>query len=287
MPTLVLSLITMLAGCVAVQDEQPVVEQRDAPVVDQPDAPIAINTADDLLFALEDADAQIRALRADIRYTREFAIAGDVQVRDGQLVFASDPGRANRRFAIEFTRLIVGSRVDDEVKIIVFNGTWFVEKIPGDKQFFKRQVVPPGETFDPLKIGQGPFPIPIGQRRADILREYDAELLDSADGLDDENLIDFAGDAYQLRLTPIEVLADDAEFEEIRLWYSRDTLLPRLARTVASDGDIATVMLIGVALNNEADIDESVFSVESPAQDAGWDIDIRPWRAPAGAGSRP
>jgi len=278
----------MLAGLFAVQAEQPVDGTDDTvvvePVVDE--APGEIANADDLLFALEDADDDLRTLRATIRYTREFAIAGDVQIRDGKLMFASDADRANRRFAIEFSRLYVGDRVEDEVKHIVFNGTWFVEKIPADKQFFKRQVVPPGETFDPLKIGQGPFPIPIGQRRADILREYDAELLEASDGLDDANLIANAADTYQLRLTPIEELADDAEFEEVRLWYSRDTLLPRLARTVAADGDIATVMLIGVAINDEAEIDESVFSVESPPQDAGWDVDIRPWRSTKAGNNR-
>src|SRR5262245_30412700 len=50
-----------------------------------PAVPGRINTADDLLLALENADADLRSLSADLRYDRTFEIAGDRQVREGKL----------------------------------------------------------------------------------------------------------------------------------------------------------------------------------------------------------
>ena len=40
-------------------------------------------------------------------------------------------------------------------------GEWFVEKLGNDKQMFKRAIIAPGEKIDPLRIGEGPFPLPI------------------------------------------------------------------------------------------------------------------------------
>jgi len=248
----------------------------------KPIAPPAgvISNTDDLLRALETSGDDLRALSAQLRYTRDFAIAGDRQIRVGRLLFVSGPQRTGRKFSIEFTKLFVGQRVSDEVKVFIFDGSWLVEKWPGEKRFVKRRVVRPGEEFDPLKIGEGPFPIPIGQRRADILREYDAELLPPADGLEDPALVKFVGDAWQLKLTPRAELADDAEFVEVRLWYTRDGLLPRMARTEAPDGDVSTVQLVNVKLNGEAEVGEADFDVRTPAPGSGWDVDVREWREP-------
>ena len=76
-----------------------------------------------------------------------------------------------------FDTLIVADRRESIGQHYAFDGQWVVEKTPADKQFTKRQVVPPGEDFDPLRIGEGPFPVPVGQRKADILDRFDAEIL--------------------------------------------------------------------------------------------------------------
>ncbi|MEM9064411.1 MAG: hypothetical protein AAGB51_02855 [Planctomycetota bacterium] len=262
-----------------------------AVLVGQPAAAQEITNAEELLDQLETADGDLVSLTARIRYTRLFALAGDRQVRDGTLSFATldadGDGDEERVFAIRFEHLVVGNRVESELKDYVFDGSWLVERLPGDKLFSKRQIAPPGSEVDPLKIGEGPLPIPIGQKKADILQRFDAELLpaefwsEADPGLPSPQLTEFvSADAgtYQLRLLPKAGTEDATEFTEVRLWYSRDTLLPKLAITTDFDGDESFVQLQNVRINSEAPVETEVFSVEPPPVAEGWDVQIDPWR---------
>lgn len=270
------------------------------------DAPF--NTVDDLLTALEQANADLHSLVANIGYTREYAIAGDVQVRYGKVVYeavptpppitpmptATDTPPADttasdttphdatvRRFAVHFDTLVVSDRVQDDKQSYIFDGQWLVEKWPADRQFIKRQVVRPGETFDPLRLGQGPFPVPINQRRSDILARFEAELLPATADLEEPSLTAFVAGSAQLRLVPRPGTDESDQFEEVRLWYrpaEDGLLLPLLARTLDLDGDVSTVQLLNVETN--IPIDPALLDTTTPGPDEGWDVDIQPWRQP-------
>lgn len=254
--------------------------------------------ADELLNALEHADADLRSLSAQIRYDRTFELQGDRQTRTGRLVFDAgrddappagsgiQPREPRRKFGILFDTLKVGDRLEQNPQHFIFDGEWLIEKEPAHKQAQKRQVVPPGEKFDPLRIGEGPFPIPIGQKRDDILSRYNAELVPMDDGIaEDPDLVAFAsrlGTAWQLRLVPLPERAATDEFQEVRLWYigeGKDRLLPRMARTVSRGGDVSVVQLINVEKN--APIDPALLDTTTPE---GWDVQVTHWREPA-AGS--
>jgi hypothetical protein len=260
----------------------------------QPETPaVEFANADELLTALETADRGLHRLSAGVEYTKVFQPDGDMHVRIGSLFFTAEASKdgpeapPHRRFAVDFTEFYRGDRKEEDEQIYAFDGQWLMEKHPDQKSFHLRQVVGPGETFDPLKIGQGPFPLPIGQKKADILAEYDATLLPAADGLvleDPENapqadrkraevLTKFVEGCWQVRLTPKAGLDAAADFSEVRLWYSRGEdrmLLPRMARTVAAtdspevQGDIGIVRLIKVKVNEKAEIRPEVFDVKPP-----------------------
>ncbi|MEM7623045.1 MAG: hypothetical protein AAF235_07550 [Planctomycetota bacterium] len=258
----------------------------------------------DLLDELETADSGLERLIARISYTRTFAIQGDTQLRRGTLFYereapAVGPGAAEkgdagankpvptRRFAIRFDELVVGGRSEQLEQMYVFDGEWVVEKVPADRQFTKRQVVPPGETFDPLRIGEGPFPVPLGQRKADILSRFIASEPDSADGIPPA----FEGFAIdkklrQLRLVPRQGSAESASFDEIRVWYREielpsggTTLLPQIARTIEPTGDESLVILLDLDPNGAPLGD--VFDTTTPPRDEAWNVHIQPWRGSA------
>jgi len=280
-------------------------------------------TADAMLDALERAGENLVSLTADIKYDKTSELQGDRQVRLGKLFYVSGLARAGengqrpiapngddpirergRRFAIRFNeQWLDGARRDEEMTYI-FDGEWLVEKLPQEKPplFLKRQVVPPGESFDPLRIGEGPFPVPIGQRKADILQRYVAELLPPGAGLEagpeadaqerkeaERANLDVAG-SHQLRLTPRPERAAEDDFTEIRLWYREDAggvLLPRMARTISKGGDTTTVLLINTEVqvrggpeNLAAAVPESQLDVTAPAD--GWQVEIHPWRGQGG-----
>jgi hypothetical protein len=264
--------------------------------------------ADALLVALEDADRDLISLTGDVRYDRISALVQDHQVSLGRLFFSArnDSGRRGgdgRRFAIRFHTLILDDVVRPEEKLYIFDGQWLVEKLPEERLFIKRQIVPPGENFDPLRIGEGPMPLPIGQKREDILERYIAELREPTDGLaapddaDDEELKEaealqqFARGAHQIRLTPRPEWREEDEFVEVRLWYGRrdgGQLLPRMARTVDKAGNISIVRLVNVQVqmtgqpeNPDARVPAEVLDTTVPL--AGWHVQIVDWRG-RGAG---
>lgn len=248
-------------------------------------APFA--SADELLDALETADAGIDTLRSPIVYRKFFAIQSDEQRRSGTLYFQTERGdqpdaaRATRRFAVSFDELSVSDRREKIDQQYAFDGEWVVEKTPSDRQFTKRQVVPPGEDFDPLRIGEGPFPVPVGQRKADILERFDAELRPADDNLTDPMLraLVKAKGLIQLRLTPKPGTAESRDFEQIRIWYEPDgNLLPRIARTVTPIGDESEVVLLKPVVNEP--IDAEIFSTRTPPPEEGWNISISDFREP-------
>lgn len=258
------------------------VSGKAATSADQP----APNQAEKLLDELERVDGNLETLRARVQYTKTFAIQGDRQERRGTLYYerGGEGESPDRRFAIRFEELVVGQRLEREEQFYVFDGEWVVEKVPSDRQFTKRQVVPPGESFDPLRIGEGPFPVPIGQRKKDITDRFHASVPDVTEGLP-EWLHPFAQDKdiRQLHLVPREGTTEADDFERVRVWYRRmetpggtPTLIPQIARAIEPIGDESLVILTDILVNQP--IEDEVFDTSTPPRGAAWNVHIQPWR---------
>jgi len=253
-----------------------------------PTAQPAIADAPALLDALEQADQGLKTLTADIRYDKVDGVTDDRQIRRGKVFFEDDRTKEARarRFSVRFTSLQMGDRRDDDEQLFVFDGRWLLEVTPRHKQIIKREVAEAGSGTDPLRIGEGPLPLPIGQRKADILQRFDATLLPDADGVEGQDEQDtaqlrtFVTGSYQLRLVPKAGTPEAEKFEEIRLWYKMGDasegdkrLLPRMARTVApKSGNVTVVRLANVKLNTP--IDPKDFAATQPGAD--WDIVVEP-----------
>lgn len=243
-------------------------------------------TADDLLDALERADADIATFQSDIVYDRRMTLQGDIQVRWGKLYFSAPRNDANnlRTFGIHFHALAFDDAIHEEQQTWVFDGEWLVEKRPRVKQYIARQIAPPGEGVDPLRLGEGPLPIPIGQKKADILDRYEVQLVPVDDGFDPDDettrgYLDFVREqnARQLILTPRERRDEAEQFRRIRLWYARNNegyLLPVLSRTLDRKGDEVFVQLYSIQVN--AVLPEGVMEIEPPpnATEEGWQVQI-------------
>lgn len=233
-------------------------------------------TARDLLVALERAGDTMRTLEAPVVYDRRFKLQGDRHIRRGTLYFSNqlnNAGERSRAFAIVFSSLQVAGRYEDDPQTWVFDGRWLVEMRPAQKQFVKREVSRPGQPFDPLKIGEGPMPIPIGQDADEILARYDAQLLPAREGLPESwGVPAWLLGTHQLLLTPRPGVNEDDEFRTIRLWYEKGTLLPRMAITVNRGGDESIVYLESPKAN--APLPEGMLNVKEPPAGAGWQVQI-------------
>ncbi len=169
---LTLFTLTLLAG-LAQPADQPAPTPTPAPAQPTPAAAAqtpAFPDAKALLIALEKADEGLDQLQAGVRYDVLEVDVDDRTIRLGDLFFdrvKDEAGKPVRRFAVRFTKLLVGTSTREDERIHCFDGRWYAEKSPAQKKINRKEVAPPGELVDPLKIGEGPLPIPIGQKHQD------------------------------------------------------------------------------------------------------------------------
>lgn len=286
-----------VAGLAAGQDGQRVTTptlRNEVRVID-PNTPLPSMedepTAGNLLDHLERKDADLEQLSAQIRYARVQTLQGDTQERLGDLYYQRGESLADgagRRFVIDFNRLIVDGAVRQERTAWGYDGQWLIEKDYETRQYARRRIAEAGAEVDPLRLGSGSgtIPLPIGQRRQDVERYFDAELVGALDGLvpEDDALEDsdagyrafvrmmggsdgVAG-VYQLKLTPREGTEAAQDFRLIRLWYQKGTLVPMMSRAIDRKGDISTVQLINV--DTSTPIAPERMTLEPPAEGSGW-----------------
>ncbi|MBY0311259.1 MAG: hypothetical protein K2W85_04255 [Phycisphaerales bacterium] len=251
-----------------------------------------IKTADDLLLALEAADARFQTLQANLREIRLASelVGGDRQDVEGRVLFLTEKpgdasGKSRRMFQVDYLFITADKVRRAENRTFIFDGEWFVERQPDVKQIHKRQIVQPGRIVDPLAIGQGPFPIPIGQRREGILERFTAQLAKPDDFPDKDRaggVPDYLKDSFQLKLTPKPGTDEAQQFKEVRIWYRRSDLLPQVARTFKPDESVFIYLLTSVKTNET--LPPGAFDTSVPT---GWAAQIDEYVTRAGPGADP
>lgn len=245
-----------------------------------------------LLIALGERDGEIETLTGGVRLTGIQVLQGDTQQRSGKLAmrteFADGDGgekaEPRRMFSVHFDSLRLDRRVDAIDEEYIFDGRWLVERLPGEKQFIKREIVPAGQTLDPMELMRdAPFWISVGDDADRVLRDYHAEVLEPTAGLTEDaeapelaSLAPLVAGTVQLRLTPREGAAAQDDWESVRMWFTPDTLLPRLYVKTSWTGDLQIAELFGVAVNGE--VDAARFDTTAPEPRSGWQVQISAWR---------
>lgn len=260
----------MLAGCVATQASPP---GPSLPVVDATRKPH--ESAEGLLEALETATRDLRDFQADVVYDRLDAITEDRERRTGRIVLEQDGSNPpRRRFAIAFDRFIdAAGHASPQRQRFAFADGWLVEFDDGRRQAIERQLVPEGKSVDPLRLGEGPFPLPVGQRPDDVRQRFTVTLAP----VPEAPLLKQLQGVQGLRLVPRPGSGVDEDFEEILVWYDLATLAPVGVQARVKGGDMKLVLLRGVQVNRGLDeAARSALRVEVPD---GWTRDRRPWRA--------
>ena len=238
-----------------------------------------------LLDRLERSAEDLRDFQAKIRYDIWDAVLEEKQTRSGELIYRVDPDNRTKRFAILFDKFIFGDRQEKQSKHYIFADGWLVEVDHNRKQFIKRQIVAPGEEFDPLKLGEGPFPLPIGQPKTEVLARFDVKLLDAPS---DPFLAKMLSerDVEGMVLVPKPNTPEAEKFQRVELFYDRTTMLPVGINAVAAgaidpddpnSSNRKTVLLTNLKRNQG--VDEAKLSIAEPDK-RQWDIDIRPWEGP-------
>ncbi|HEX9816740.1 MAG TPA: hypothetical protein VGB18_07150 [Candidatus Thermoplasmatota archaeon] len=111
------------------------------------------------------------SLTLEIQDPRTFELA----VKTGKLLYRRE--EPNALFFVYFNKLEEGGARKNRKEWHLFDGRWYIEAREATKTVIKREIVGEGETLDPFELGKGPFPLPFGQSKAEILKHFRVELV--------------------------------------------------------------------------------------------------------------
>ena len=240
--------------------------------------------ADALLTAVERTADSLRDFRANITLETTDDVTGDTERRLGQLVFVQEEGKpATRRFAVVFEKFIDGSgRMDERPVRYIYADGWLTEADFKQRTLVRRQLARAGEQYDPLKPGEGPVPLPIGQRRADVLARFDASL---ATAPNSTILLKSARPMIGVRLKPKPGMAD-RDLVEASVWYDAQSLVPIGVEAQRKSGR-TVVSLRDATMNGGIDDAQQALLSLAEKVTTGWRVDERPLPVAPGAGNLP
>ncbi|MFO0827911.1 MAG: hypothetical protein U0572_07140 [Phycisphaerales bacterium] len=231
-------------------------------------------TVDEILAALEKAGEGLKDFQGNIVYESYDAFSEETQRRYGSLVL--DGVGPSRRFAFVFDRLETMTRDPDGTERVdpdesrdhwVYADGWLTEINSKQKSVIKRQIAEEGKPIDPLKLGEGPFPLPIGQARAAVLEQFDATTCE----LPALPLFKSVKDVNGLKLVPKPGTRMAEDYVEVQLFYVRADTALRCMHLKEKNGNSITVLLAKPKLNGGLSAEQRALLEQPDLSKPEWD----------------
>jgi hypothetical protein len=243
------------------------------PAVPTPAVPAPSGDVDALLASVERVAATLRDFRAAVTVETADDITGDTERRLGKVILSQDEGApTSRRFAVILEKFIDGTgRMDERPVRYLYADGWLTEADFRERTLIRRQLARPGEPYDPLKPGEGPVPLPIGQRAADVRARFEP----SVSGAAPPAALTATGAAVTgLRLVPRPGMAD-RDLVEATVWYDAATFVPRAVDARRRNGR-TLVLLRDPVVNAGLDDGQRALLSLAAGETTGWRVDERP-----------
>jgi outer membrane lipoprotein-sorting protein len=180
-------------------------------------------TVDQVLDALDQRGRNLKSFDAKVTLTEGDVALALESKRTGTVRYQKKPD-ASERIRVVFDKKLDANKVSDEKIEYLLDGPWLVDRDYTKRIEVRRQVLKPGEKTNLLKLGEGPFPLPIGQKKEDVKRLFDVKKLKLARD-------DPAG-TVRLTLTPVKGTQFARKFKLIEVWVDVKTHMPRKIGTV-------------------------------------------------------
>jgi len=251
--------LAVVAACQTPSDRTP---PQPAPAAQPPTAEAAAQSerVDTILTRLE--HREVRDLHAKVRWETAYLTdePGEEEKKFGQIWYLQQAPVA--KFKVRFERKVVGSRAEPLQEEHLFDGRWYVELQGKGKTLTRNEIRREGDTSNPYKLGEGEFPLPFGQKKADILREFDVTLVPPAS--------DDPAETDHLRLMPRPESGTGRQYARLDFWIARQGRhagLPVKVQAGKKDGAGAlnstlTITFSDIELNGG--FSSGVFVIEKP-----------------------
>lgn len=247
-------IITVLAAAVACYGQKP-------PAAGAPASQPALDpVVDKILTRLE--GRKVHDLRAKVSWMLRYVVdtEEDATTKKGRLWYQQQ--KPSAKFLVRFTEKIADNRLHKLDERHMFDGRWYVELNSVTKTLTRREIRRAGDVGNPYKLGEGPFPLPFGQTKADILKEFEVTLVPQATS-DPPN-------SDHLKLIPREGTQTRRSYKRVEVWVAREGPqhgLPIKVNTAKKDGtgkvnSYITITFEDVRLNQG--FSGSVFEIKRP-----------------------
>ncbi len=227
-----------------------------------------------LLDRLEARGRTMRDFSASVVVEQFDALTEEREVRRARVVMTGGEGK----------KKVIGIMVDEVIdasgrgavdgRRFLFENGWLIELDAARKQAVKRQLVRAGESFDPLRLGEGPFIVPLGQPRASVEREFVASVASLPEHGFFKSLRSAEGGLRTLHLVPREGTEAHRSMRSVTLVFDGVTLAPRGVEVIKPNGDTERVLLRESVI--DGGIDAKQAEVITLPDMTGWRVDERP-----------
>ena len=245
-------LLIMLASCAGA--EQPGPLPADA-------------SADQVLDALDSRGRNLSGFVADVTLTEIDDATQAESIRAGRVWYQRRPG--NDRIRVTFDRRLEGRFARAEKVEYLLDGGWLWDRDYKRAIEVKRQVLRPGEKINLLKLGEGPFPLPIGQPKEDVHKEFEVSRGKGGGG-------DPKGTEH-VSLKPREGTRLARKFNRIDVWVDRQTHMPVVIEAVdVNETTVRRTELKNVRINPEPALGDRDFALPRVDENK-WELHVEPY----------
>lgn len=219
----------------------------------------ADSSVDQILDVLDARGKDFKTFTADVKLAETTTDFGDTLTRSGK-VWYQDLGNGNARIRVSFDTVDRdGKQSKEKQEYLLADGKLINRNYVSSSQD-TRQVVRPDQKINLLKLGEGPFPLPIGQPKEEVHKEFDVKKIDPAKN-DPPNTV-------HIQLVPHPDTRFAKDFKTIDAWVDTKTHMPvRIATRDANETTDRVTDLSNVQINPP--LKDSDFDLEK--------IDLSKW----------
>src|SRR5882672_10422431 len=200
------------------------------------------STREDILDALNARGQGLKDFTADVSMAETDALNGETTTLMGKVWYQAK-GDGDARMRIVFDKKLFGDKPQAGAKVeYSLDKGWLTDRDYKRKVEIRREVLKPGQKLNLLKLGEGPFPLPIGQPREEVLKMFEVKKIESKQG-DPEGTV-------HLELAPKPNTEFARKFKKIDAWVETKTSFPRRIATLdKSEAETRTTDLTNIQVN--------------------------------------
>jgi outer membrane lipoprotein-sorting protein len=199
------------------------------------------SSVDEILDAMDARGQGLKSFTADVKLGETDSATGDESTRSGKVWYqVQDNGSARIRVTFE-TRQANGKIANDKIEYLL-SGTDLIDRTYRTRTQVTRQIFKPGQKVNLFKLGEGPFPLPIGQKKQDVFAQFDVKKI--------EPKKEDPADTAHVQLIPKPDTRLERRFKSIDVWVGTKDQMPHRIETLdKTESSTRTTELTNVQVN--------------------------------------